>query len=153
SPTMINEFRIGFIGEYDIFTPDTLGKGWTQKLGLQISKADVFPTVTISNYYALGSGLNYNYKVKTFDLSDQMKLITRHHLIHFGGEAIIFRADSTAWGNYYGANVGFTGVYTAGSNVGSLASTTGSAYADFLLGYVQNWNALNSPEYGGRLKN
>ncbi len=153
SPTMINEFRIGFMGEYDIFTPDTLGKGWPSKLGLQISKADVFPTVTINNYYALGSGLNTNYKENTFDLSDQMTLIHGRHLLHFGGAAIIFRADSTAWGNIYGANVGFTGVYTAGSNTGSLASTTGSSYADFLLGYVQNWNALNSPEYGARLKN
>jgi len=49
--------------------------------------------------------------------------------------------------------VGFTGVYTAGSNSGSLASNSGSAYADFLLGYVQNWSAVVSPEYGGRLKN
>src|SRR5689334_6051265 len=68
SPTLINEMRIGFMGEYDIFTPDTLGKGWPAKLGLQLSKADVFPTVTINNYYALGSGLNTNYKENTFDL-------------------------------------------------------------------------------------
>ena len=153
SPRMINELRIGFMGEYDIFTPDTLGKGWPSKLGLTLSKADVFPTVTINNYYTLGSGLNTNYKENTFDISDQITLIRGRHLLHFGGEAVIFRADSTAWGNIYGANVGFTGVYTAGSNTGSLASTSGSSYADFLLGYVQNWSAVVSPEYGGRLKN
>ena len=153
SPKMINEFRIGFMGEYDQFTPDTLGGGYPAKLGLQISKADVFPTVSISNYYALGSGLNTAYKENTFDISDQMTLIRGRHILHFGGEFTIFRADSTAWGNIYGANVGFTGVYTAGSNSGSLASNSGSAYADFLLGYVQNWSAVVSPEYGGRLKN
>ena len=153
TPIMTNEFRIGFMGEYDRFTPDTLDKGYPQKLGLQFSKADVFPTVTISNYYTLGGGLNTQYKENAFDISDQMTLIHGRHLLHFGGEVVIFQANSTAWGNIYGANVGFTGVYTAGSNSGSLASTTGSAYADFLLGYVQNWSAVVSPEYGGRLKN
>lgn len=153
SPHTMNEFRIGFMGEYDEFTPDTLGQGWPQKLGLQISKADVFPTVSITNYYGLGGGLNTFYHENTIDLSDQVTMIRGRHLLHFGGEVILFRADSTAWGNIYGANVGFTGVYTAGSNTGSLASTTGSAYADFLLGYVQNWSATVSPEYGGRLKN
>jgi hypothetical protein len=153
SPRTMNEFRIGFMGEYDQFHPDTLGQGWPAKLGLQFSKADVFPTVSITNYYGLGSGLNTAYKENVFDISDQVTLIRGRHILHFGGEVIIFRADSTAWGNIYGANVGFTGVYTAGSNVGTLASTTGSAYADFLLGYVQNWSAVVSPEYGGRLKN
>ncbi len=148
-----NEFRIGFMGEYDQFHPDTLNQGWPAKLGLQFSKADVFPTATISNYYALGSGLNTAYKENVFDISDQLTLIRGRHIMHFGGQFIVFRADSTAWGNIYGANVGFTGVYTAGSNVGALASTTGSAYADFLLGYAQNWSATISPEYGGRLKN
>lgn len=149
----INEFRIGFMGEYDIFTPQTLGKGWPSKLGLQFSKADVFPTVSINNYYGLGGGLNTNYKENNIDISDQVTLIKGRHLLHFGGELVIFRADSTAWGNIYGANVGFTGVYTAGSNVGALASKSGVSYADFLLGYAQNWSAVVSPEYGGRLKN
>lgn len=153
SPHIVNEFRIGFMGEYDIFTPDTLGKGWPSKLGLQFSKADVFPTVSITNYYGLGGGLNTNYKENNIDISDQVTLVKGRHLLHFGGEVVIFRADSTAWGNIYGANVGFTGVYTAGSNVGTLASKSGVSYADFLLGYAQNWSAVVSPEYGGRLKN
>jgi hypothetical protein len=153
SARTINELRVGFMGEYDQFTPDTLNQGYPEKLGLQFSKADVFPTATISNYYTLGGGLNTAYKENVFDISDQVTLIRGRHLLHFGGEVVIFRADSTAWGNIYGANVGFTGVYTAGSNTGSLASTTGSSYADFLLGYVQNWSAVVSPEYGGRLKN
>ena len=102
---------------------------------------------------APGSPSNTEYKENTFDISDQVTLIHGRHLLHFGGGALIFRADSTAWGNIKGAEVGFTGVYTAGSNTGALASGSGSSYADFLLGYVQNWNALNSPEYGGRLKN
>src|ERR1035437_1030047 len=153
SAKLINELRIGFMCEYDSFTPDTLGAGYPAKLGLQFSKADIFPNVTINNYYGLGAGLNTAYKENTFDISNQATLIHGRHLLHFGGGVVIFRADSTAWGNIKGADVGFTGVYTAGSNTGALASNSGSSYADFLLGYVQNWTALNSPEYGGRLQN
>jgi len=153
NPHTINEFRIGLMGEYDEFTPNTVGLGYPSKLGLQISKADVFPTVSINNYYTLGGGLDTEYHENSIEISDMATLIRGAHTLKFGFGLIIYRADSSAWGDYYGANVGFTGVYTAGSNTGSLASTTGSSYADFLLGYVQNWSALVSPEYSGRLKN
>ena len=155
SPHTLNEFRIGFMGEYDLITPDTLGQGYPSKLGLNIAKADVFPAISITNIYGLGPGSPSfaNYKENNIDISDQVTLIRGRHLLHFGGEVFIFRADSTAWGAINSANVGFTGVYTAGSNVGSLASTSGVAYADFLLGYAKSWSASVSPEYGGRLKN
>ncbi|MES1258356.1 MAG: TonB-dependent receptor [Acidobacteriota bacterium] len=155
TPHLINEARIGFMGEYDLITPDTLGQGYPAKLGLAIAKADVFPAISITNIYGLGPGSPSfaNYKENNIDISDQMTLIKGRHLLHFGGEVLIFRADSTAWGNTNSANLGFTGVYTAGSNIGSLASTSGVAYADFLLGYAKSWSASVSPEYGGRLKN
>ena len=155
SANLINEFRIGFMGEYDLITPDTLGQGYPAKLGLQIGKADVFPAISITNIYGLGPGSPSfaNYKENNFDMSDQVTLIKGRHLLHFGGELVVFRADSTAWGAVNSGNLGFTGVYTAGSNVGSLASSSGVAYADFLLGYAKSWSASVSPEYGGRLKN
>ena len=155
TPHMINEARIGFMGEYDLITPDTLGQGYPGKLGLGIGKADVFPAISITNIYGLGPGSPSfaNYKENNIDISDQVTLIKGRHILHFGGEVIIFRADSTAWGSINSANLGFTGVYTAGSNLGPLASTSGVAYADFLLGYAKSWSASVSPEYGGRLKN
>jgi hypothetical protein len=155
TPHLINEARIGFMGEYDLITPDTLGQGFTGKLGLGIGKADVFPAISITNIYGLGPGSPSfaNYKENNIDISDQVTLVKGRHILHFGGEVIIFRADSTAWGSINSANLGFTGVYTAGSNIGSLTSTSGVAYADFLLGYAKSWSASVSPEYGGRLKN
>jgi hypothetical protein len=162
NPHTINEARIGFMGEYDLITPDTLGQGYPAKLGLNFGKADVFPSITITNInlggsppQSLGPGTPSfaNYKENNIDISDQVTLIRGRHILHFGGEIVIFRADSTAWGSINSANLGFTGVYTAGSNDGSLASTSGVAYADFLLGYAKSWSASVSPEYGGRLKN
>ena len=47
----MNEFRLGFMGEYDLLTPQTLGQGWPAKLGMQFAKADIFPTINITNFY------------------------------------------------------------------------------------------------------
>jgi hypothetical protein len=151
----INEARAGWMGEYDLIDPATRGTGWPTKLGLLFGKNDIFPNITISGFYGLGSGVHANYKENIFDLSDVFTLIQGRHTLHFGGEFIAFRADSTAWGNITSAGLGFTGVYTAlSSNPAVLKANpgTGLSYADFLLGYAQNWNALYSPEYGGRLK-
>jgi len=152
SPNMVNEARLGFMGEYDLLVPETLGQGWPGKLGLQFAKADLFPTVNITSWYSLAPGTHSNYKENLFDLSDVVTLVKGRHVLHFGGELIVERADSTAWGNVNAGTLGFTGVYSAGSNTGSLATTSGSPYADFLLGYTHSWSASVTPEYGGRLK-
>lgn len=58
------------------------------------------------------------------------------------------------WGGINAANLSFGGGYTAGSNDthSPLTSTTGSPYADFLLGYASGWSGGFGPEYGGRQK-
>ncbi len=76
-------------------------------------------------------------------------MIRGRHTLHFGGDLIAFRADSTQWGNINAATLGFTGIYTQDQTT----ATGGSAYADFLMGYVNNWSASVSPTYYGRLKN
>jgi hypothetical protein len=151
-PTTTNEARIGYMGEYDLLSGDTIGGGWPAKIGMQFAKADAFPQINITGWYALGPNVHANYKEDHFDMSDILTMIRGRHVLHFGGELVAFRADSTAWGNINAATLGFTGVYTAGSNSGPLATTTGVSYADFLLGYANSWNASVSPQYGGRLK-
>ena len=122
SPTTLNEFRWGFMAEYDKLKPQTLNSGYPEKLGLKFSKADIFPNINITNIYGLGSGLHANYQENQHDISDVVTLIRGRHTLHIGANLIYMIADSTAWGNINGATLGFTGVYTAGSNVGSLAS-------------------------------
>jgi hypothetical protein len=153
SPTTVSEFRIGFMAEYDKLKPQTLNGGWPEKIGLQFAKADIFPTINITNMYGLSSGLHANYQENQFDISEVVTLIRGRHTMHLGGNLIYMKADSTAWGNINGATLGFTGVYTAGSNTGPLASKSGVPYADFLLGYAQSWSASVSPQYAGRLRN
>ena len=153
SGSTINEARVGWMGEYDLLDPQTRGKGWPQKLGLQFAKQDIFPTINISGgVYQLAPGTHANYKENVFDESDVVTMVRGGHSLHFGGEMIAYRADSTAWGNINAATLGFTGVYTQQGNTTGTA-TGGSPYADFLLGYANSWSAGFSPEYGGRLKN
>jgi hypothetical protein len=76
-------------------------------------------------------------------------MIRGRHVLHFGGEFLIERADSTTWGNQVAGHFNFTGAYTAAS---AGDTTTGMAFADFLLGYANEWDAKQSPEWGGRLK-
>lgn len=156
SPRTLNEARAGFMGEYDLLEPQTLNKGWPSKLGLTIAKQDIFPGININNIYTLGPGTAANYKENQFDLSDVVTLIRGRHVLHIGGNLVIWRADSTAWGNIKSADLTYTGVYTQGldstSTLNKAVPNTGLAYADFLLGYTQKWSALFSPEYGGRMK-
>jgi hypothetical protein len=76
-------------------------------------------------------------------------LIIGKHILHFGGELPIYQNNSKAWGNLNAGTMGYTGIYTA-STQGD--SSTGAAYADFLLGQTQSWSANETPEYGGRMK-
>jgi len=155
SPRTLNEFRIGFMAEYDKIKPQTMDKGFPEKLGLKFAKADIFPAINITNMYGLAAGnpSHANYQQNQYDVSDAVTLIRGRHTLRFGGNLLYMIADSTAWGNINGATLGFTGVYTAGSNTAPLASTSGVGYADFLLGYAQSWSAAVSPQYAGRLWN
>jgi hypothetical protein len=158
SANLINEARFGFTDQLNFFSPYTLNQGYPGKLGWQFAKADNFPNVSISNYYGPGSSSNAVYKEFVFDPSDVVTLIRGRHVLHFGGEFLISRADSTAWGNLNAGSVSFTGNYTSmnGQKAVTLGpgATYGSGfgYADFLLGQSNSWSAQETPEFGARQK-
>jgi hypothetical protein len=152
SPNFINEARMGFTDQLNFFTPFSINQGFPAKLGWQFAKADTFPDVKISgngDIYELAPQSNAVYKEFVFDPSDVVTMIRGRHVLHFGGEFLINRADSTAWGNLNAGTMGYTGVYTNSTNGDT---TTGMGFADFLLGYTNNWNSKVTPEWGGRLK-
>lgn len=153
SSRTINEARAGWMGEYDLLQSPTIGEGYPTKLGLQYAKSNIMPQVNITNYYGLGpnSPSKANYRENIFNESDVVTMIRGRHSLHFGGEFVAFRADSTQWGNLNAATLGFTGTYTQQGNTKATA-IGGDPYADFLLGYTQNWSAGVTPTYYGRLK-
>jgi hypothetical protein len=159
SPHMINEARFGFTDQLNFFSPFSLNQGYPAKLGVGWSVADAFPNFSFNNYLGLGSPSNAVYKEMLFDPSDVVTLILGKNVLHFGGEFLINRADSTAWGNENPGSADFQGYYTDQAlndqpiNGQSPQQYDPTDYADFLLGYSADWYGNVNPEWGGRLKN
>ncbi len=150
---LVNEARVGFTDQLNFFVPYTLGRNYPQTLGLEnIAEANVMPNLSVSGFDGnLASGTNAVYKEMVFDPSDVVTMIQGRHVLHFGGEFLINRADSTAWGNIDAGSFTFAGTYT--SEGGSRTTTyDGLSYADFLMGQTQKWSANVTPEFGGRWK-
>jgi hypothetical protein len=170
SSRTVNEVRLGYTYQGNFFADLALNKGYASKLGWQYAKADDFPAINYSGTYPyawLDPSSNAIYKEHVFDPSDVVTMIRGKHILHFGGEVLLYRDDSTAWGNTNAGTFNFSGQYTqqwttdtttcgtAGKpNAGTACavSGTGMEYADFLLGYAQSWSAGVTPEYGARLK-
>ena len=155
---MTNELRVGYTNQLNFFVPGTLGGGYPVKLGWKFAEADNFPSINITNYdnganpnggTVVSSNINAVYKEHAYDPSDVVSLVVGKHVLHFGGEFLIYQNNSTAWGNVNAGSMTYTGEYTA-QHVGS--SGTGFDYADFLLGQTEEWSAKVTPGYGGRMK-
>jgi hypothetical protein len=167
STTTINEFRVGYTNQMNYFTDSSLDKGYAAQLGWQFGKLDDIPGFETTGTYPyswLTPGTNSIYKEHVFDYSDVVTMIRGKHILHFGGELLAYRDNSTAWGNKNAGNMQYSGQYTkqwttnpavcgAAANGGACTVPgTGFEYADFLLGYINNWQSNVSPEYGARLK-
>lgn len=161
SPRTINEARMGYTIQLSFYSDMALDKGYAAQVDWQFAKADDFPATNLTNTYpyaSLAPSTNSAYKGHVFDPSDVVTMIRGKHILHFGGEMLLYRDDSTAWGDTNAGSMNFSGQYTQqwtvnpATGVAAPVAGTGMEYADFLLGYAQSWNAGVTPEYGGRLK-
>lgn len=150
--TTVNEFRFGYTRQGNWFVAQSAGLGYPAKIGLQYAKADIFPSINISGTGG-GNFLNPNtssiYIENAFEPSDVVTMIRGKHILHFGGELLMYRDNSTPWGSEQSGNFNFTGVFTQSD---PNSANTGLGYADFLLGQVQHWDATNQPPAGARQK-
>jgi hypothetical protein len=161
SPRMINEARMGYTYQGNFFVDRSLNKGYAAQLGWQFAKADDFPAIQFINTYPyawIDPGTNAIYKEHTFDPSDTVTMIRGKHILHFGGELLLFQNNSTPWGNENAGTFQFSGQYTqewavnSSTGLAGPVAGTGMEYADFLLGYANNWTASVVPEFGARMK-
>ncbi|HKE27616.1 MAG TPA: TonB-dependent receptor [Bryobacteraceae bacterium] len=151
-PTVVNEFRMAYTRQGNWFTPVSYGEGYPAKLGIHYAVADVLPTLSVSGPVggtSIGPGTNAIYAEDSLQPSDVVTLIKGRHILHFGGELLDFRDNSTPWGNINAATLTFSGAFTRSAyNV----TTSGLGYADFLLGAVASWSGTYTPIVGGRQK-
>lgn len=154
SPTALNEMRLSYFLENEVWPVVGADKGYEAKLGLQNLPLDDMPALTIGGYVPTGwsaepypSGLYFG----TLTPSDTFTLVKGRHTLKFGGEFDVYH-DNNAWAYINSGAFNFSGVYTADPNVNAAdygAPTLG--YADFLLGDVSSWNASYSPQYKARM--
>ncbi|MDE3178519.1 MAG: carboxypeptidase regulatory-like domain-containing protein [Acidobacteriota bacterium] len=163
SPNMVNEFRIGYTRQGNFFLSQSVGLDPAKAFGLQGTHFNQFPIIGCTNpYCGFGGPAPVNtlqpatdaiYIENSFDPSDELTLIRGKHILKFGVEVLMSQGNTTAWGANSAGNYGFTGQYTAGVSNGALnTGTSGSGFADFLLGNVQAWSAQNQFLTGMRMK-
>jgi hypothetical protein len=152
SPRIVNEFRMAYTRQGNWYTPQSFGQGYPAKLGIPYAVADVLPTLTVQGPVgstSIGPGTNAIYAEDSLQPSDVVTMIKGKHILHFGGELLDFRDNSTPWGNINAATMTFSGAFTrSGYNV----TSSGLGYADFLLGAVASWSAGYTPITGARQK-
>ncbi|MBI4893131.1 MAG: TonB-dependent receptor [Acidobacteria bacterium] len=152
SPSIVNEFRFGYTRQGNWFSGYPTGKGYPEKIGIKNSKADIFPGMQMwggpSGWTGIWDTTNAIYIEHSFTPSDVVTMIRGRHILHFGGEVLIYRDNSTPWGNLVSGDYVFSGAYTQAAPFGS----GGLGYADFLLGQSTGWNALVAPMAGARQK-
>jgi hypothetical protein len=126
-------------------------------VGYNLAKADLIPGFGPGSNitgFSTGNTLPFVYKEFVYDPSDVVTLIRGKHVLHFGGEFLISLADSTQYGYLNAGTPSFGGLYTSQGGQITKSSGTGDgfAYADFLLGQMNSYNASVTPEYGARTK-
>src|SRR5260370_34959760 len=112
--------------------------------------ADVLPTLTVQGPVGatnIGPGTNAIYAEDSLQPSDVVTLIKGKHILHFGGELLDFRDNSTPWGNINAASLTFSGAFTRS---GYTVTPSGLAYAAFLLGAGASGSAGYPPLAGPR---
>jgi len=156
SATLVNEFRMGYTKQGNWFVPQSLGFDAASTLGLQYSKANIFPTFNLNGTCctSLQPGTNAIYIEHLYDPSDVITLIKGRHILHFGVEVLMGDGNTTPWGNVDAGQFTFNGSYTQ-QNCPSGSTTCvpgGASFADFLLGDVNHWSATNQAVTYMRIK-
>jgi hypothetical protein len=159
SPTLVNEFRMGYTKQGNWFVPQSLGFNAATTLGLQYSKANIFPTFNLNGACctSLQPGTNAIYIEHLYDPSDVITLIKGRHILHFGVEVLMGDGNTTPWGNVDAGQFTFNGSYTQQNCPPSPPAPAGcvaggASFADFLLGDVNSWKATNQSVTYMRLK-
>lgn len=170
SAHVVNEARLGYTYQFNAYQDASAGKGYPAELGWKFAKENDFPDIDFTDGDWAPAWINKQgnnlYKEHVFDPSDVVTLVAGKHILHFGGEVLMYRNDSQLWNgghqagafmfgsaNYAGTDNDYTAQWTVnGAGAASVNTSTGWAMADFLLGYAAEWTAQLTPEYGSRMK-
>ncbi len=139
SPTLLNHLTLGFTREAQIWNSMAANEGWPAKIGLtgvNTGPGNAFPYVTFNDGYDTWGSTNGTKTVgqqvnNVWQIDDSVAWIHGSHSFKFGGEG---RWLQTNGADFFGTQGNFAFNTLETGLPGS--SSTGSAFASFLLGAV-----------------
>jgi hypothetical protein len=139
-PATMNHIGLGYSLFRNPFGTVAKDKGWADKLGLKGIQFDLFPAVNFSTdgYAGYGQSASSDSYFNTFTALDTLTLIRGKHTLKFGAE-MQYHQDNYRPGDNGAGNYTFRRNETADP---SRLSSTGDAFASFLLGEVDSGQAF-----------
>lgn len=141
SPTIINEFQIGYQRRNDQIFPVTANQGWAEKLGIPGVGPQTFPGFVASGSSSVAWTANPGGGSRTLNeditLADNLTKVWGLHTFKFGYQGIRQRENDIAAAQPSGAFT-FSSNTTGGYNGGSVLPNTGNSLAAFELGAVSS---------------
>ncbi|MSV30344.1 MAG: TonB-dependent receptor [Bryobacterales bacterium] len=128
SPTMINEFRIGFNRRRESFRPQTQDKDWAKRLGIPGVSPESFPQFE-PRFFNLGPGGKGQDVGEDFSLQNNFTRASGRHTVKGGYELIRTRYNSLVRSLPSGS-------YNMGGTESPFTPNTGNNFASLLLGSV-----------------
>lgn len=139
SSSTFNELRGSFLQAKTNNIPYLAGQNIAGQLGIPgITNNAGLPAIDISSIQQIGNGASGGYlqdNQRVFSIIDNVSIIRGRHSITTGGEIRFYRLANFQ-PSYYNGYFGFRSAET--SLPGSLSSSTGNAFASFLLGVADS---------------
>ena len=151
SQNFVLDIRYGFSRTAINFVPVSAGFNPSAKLGFPgyiAANADhlLFPGIAPANYYTLGDAGQGSTRHGGFEIHllgiDATKVLG-HHVVRFGGDGRLLRANDLESGNSTGG-FSFTNGITQGPNPNAATATGGNSIASLLLGVGSGSMIINS---------
>jgi hypothetical protein len=136
SPTIVNEFRVGYSRDYSLRHGLTKGADVVNEWGLQLPNLDAlkdfygFPQLSFSNFTGLTNDANAGWAQDSMEYLDNVTLNRGKHTIKIGGSYRHYKVNET--GGDPAQQFGYTNFTSFGTQ--DAQSKGGFDYASFLLG-------------------
>jgi len=152
SPSLLNDFRVGFTRYDQSNTPELAGFdltaiGFASSLSNAIDpRARQFPTLNVGGYQSIGGAANNDAVTNYTTFSDDLSWRKGSAIFHFGGEYRLYRSNSFALGGQ-NPTMAFNNTYTNGPLDNSAGSPIGQGLASFLLGIPSGGSITYADSY------